>query len=306
MFEQSSHSVRLCQGRSWVLQTKVNVMFRRYLKGLLAVSLIISWIGLAAGCADESTVTTKEKPFSVKPDIGGFVFYDIDNDGAYDPTTDVALQSVTVTLTVQDGTNTKQTTTSNSLGVWSIANVDTGSYVISFALTGYESISAGFNVSSQNAGNVSNDFIDVPDVNLEETGLVATIGAPLSLDLNHGDSLQNGVDGLSASYGILADTSVIVTFSQAIVDLITDDINCDNLVGGGNLTNGTLDATNTILTFSESDINSCLDGDGDGSPDTMDTDTFTNAQLTISADWITPINGSLKTFTADILFDVVN
>jgi hypothetical protein len=91
-------------------------------------------------------------------EIGNQIWEDLDGDGLQD-TNEPGLAGVTITLFSCDDTNTPlQSTTSDSLGLYSFSNLPAGEYILHF------SSQPGYNFTAQNTG--SNPEID-SDINLD-------------------------------------------------------------------------------------------------------------------------------------------
>ena len=293
------------------MQLKLNGMHRMLIPVLLMVAA-----GFITACGPENfsedEIKTEQQPFNADVDIGGFVFYNTNGstnssgEAEFEPSEDAALSSVTITLTDIDGV--AQTTTTNSSGIWELENVVPGNYFISLSLTGYETILDDFDVSIVDTQNVGNAFFNVGTVDMKETDLEVTI---LGNTLRNGDNLANLVGGISAVYAIatIYATDIAVTFSQTVV-LGKLALDCTSLVGTGGVSGGKKNTSSSnVTTFSmvEADVDQCLDGsDADALADGMDSNGYTTATMTITADWITPIHGTFRSSSSTLKFEVTN
>ena len=276
---------------------------------ILLPLLLLGVASLFTACGPENfsedEIKTEQKPHNIDVSLGSFVYYDNNGNSGYDPAEDTALSGVTITITDIDGVS--ESATSNTNGIWVLENVQPGSYLISLSLTGYETILDDIDVTLVDAENVGNAFFDVDPVQMQESEMEITL---LSNTLTSGDSPANGVNGVSASYDISADTDIVANYSQTVVSASLS-MSCTSLVGTGGANSGvsgTVSNSNvSTLTLPEANINLCLDGsDADALADGMDTNAYTYATMTVAATWITPIHGTSRSHSSTLAFNVVD
>ena len=149
---------------------------------------------LSTGCGPDGpdeVIYTKNLQ-DVRADLGGMVSYVYDfSEG---------LEGVAIVVTDKDGIQTTTATTAD--GIWFIADMQPGTYDISYSLAGYITRESFFIIEAGGENDVGNIYINVGSVGLLETGIVATISGALTGTLEDFEILTDGAGGISAALSL--------------------------------------------------------------------------------------------------------
>jgi hypothetical protein len=232
-----------------------------------------------AGCEDNPDTIDLKSKFAT----GGYTFYDLGNDT--DPNDrrptflvkDVPVADVTILLTDADGS--ADSTVSDAKGYYEITGLRAGSYSWTVTATGYDTQEGVFALTT------TEDFIENNMSMTETTPTMTAAWGSVSVVLQDGDQRANGAEGVAASYSTAANTTMTVTYSAVMNQGVSVRINGTSV--------GTLDASQTVLTITEAEVEAqSFVGSGN--------------RLEIRANnsncHLTPIHASFQCISADLFY----
>ena len=252
----------------------------------LAILALLGAGVLLSGCDDGPDSIKLDSGFT----LGGYVFY---NNGADAPAptfvvADTPIPDFTVKVIEADGD--EKSGLSDATGYYEVKGLKSGARQIEVSGTGYQTfLGPDFAVCGQELISVD-DFIRC-DIQPEETQFSGTLSVG-GVVLQDGDVLTHGLENVSAQYTASTDTTIVITLNQAAGDANFGVASASMDDGTNPLIFTSLDATRTILTFSEVDINTLATQAA--------TDTFGGVTLSVFAQRLTPIHGYVQSFSADI------
>jgi hypothetical protein len=182
--------------------------------------------------------------------------------------------------------------------LWDLRDLDPGPYVERYSLAGYEPVEGTFLLDAFGENDVENLFVSRGTVGLDEAHLLATI-SPFALSIRDGDSLADGIAGVSAAY---SGGDIVVTFSRPIAQPNAGDVYFYDYESGDPAF-ATVDSAGQVFTISAASI-AAIDG-GNGPAADNDPYTWGSAVFVNFVSSYTPIHGSQETMDAELYLNVL-
>lgn len=198
-------------------------------------------------------------------------------------------------MTLIDADGEAHTATSGSSGLWSIDDLVPGVYTERYELAGYDPLTRAFALDAFGENDVSNPFVSLEDVLLEETRLSASVD-PFAVELGAGDVLLDAVAGEVLIYDVSAGAPIVLVFSSPIFGgavTLEDGVTNDFLVAQQDT------AERTTFTFTAQ----ALDALNGGSGLTVETIPGVWHEIDLTVVAYTPIHGDAVVASAQLGFN---